>query len=63
VAPCVRLVVASTESVRGAKNGTTFTQSFKIQAVEKALERAGGYSMKEVGDYFKLHYSRVSRII
>jgi len=24
---------------------------------------SGGYSMKEVGDYFKLHYSRVSRII
>ena len=24
---------------------------------------SGGYSMKEVGDYFELHYSRVSRII
>ncbi|HED15705.1 MAG TPA: transposase [Gammaproteobacteria bacterium] len=24
---------------------------------------SGGYSMKEVGDYFNLHYSRVSRII
>ena len=24
---------------------------------------SGGYSMKEVGDYFKLHYSRVSRIV
>ena len=24
---------------------------------------SGGYSMKEIGDYFKLHYSRVSRII
>jgi putative transposase len=23
----------------------------------------GGYSMKEIGDYFKLHYSRVSRIV
>ena len=24
---------------------------------------SGGYSMKEVGDYFKLHSSRVSRIV
>ena len=24
---------------------------------------SGGYSMKEVGDYFGLHYSRVSRIL
>lgn len=24
---------------------------------------SGGYSMKEVGEYFKLHYSRISRII
>jgi len=33
---------------------------------DKAIVKAyasGGYSMKEVGDYFKLHYSRVSRII
>jgi len=25
--------------------------------------KSGGYSMKEIGDYFGLHYSRVSRII
>ena len=24
---------------------------------------SGGYSMKEIGDYYQLHYSRVSRII
>ena len=24
---------------------------------------SGGYSMKEIGDYFGLHYSRVSRIL
>jgi hypothetical protein len=24
---------------------------------------SGGYSMKEIGEYYKLHYSRVSRII
>ena len=25
--------------------------------------KSGGYSMKDVGDYFELHYSRVSRIV
>jgi hypothetical protein len=25
--------------------------------------KSGGYSMKEIGDYFGLHYSRVSQII
>ncbi|MCF6211049.1 MAG: addiction module toxin RelE, partial [Gammaproteobacteria bacterium] len=25
--------------------------------------QSGGYSMKEIGSYFRLHYSRVSRII
>jgi putative transposase len=24
---------------------------------------SGGYSMKEIGDHFRLHYSRVSRIL
>jgi putative transposase len=28
----------------------------------KAYE-SGGYSMKTIGEYFKLHYSRVSRIV
>ena len=31
-------------------------------AIVKAYQ-SGGYSMKEIGDYFGLHYSRVSRII
>lgn len=31
-------------------------------AIFKAYE-SGGYSMKSIGDYFALHYSRVSRII
>ena len=31
-------------------------------AIKKAYE-SGGYSQKEIGDYFGLHYSRVSRII
>ncbi len=24
---------------------------------------SGGYSLKEIGDHFRLHYSRVSRIV
>jgi putative transposase len=24
---------------------------------------SGGYSLKEIGDYFSLHYSRVSRLV
>ena len=31
-------------------------------AVRRAYE-SGGYSMREIGEYFGLHYSRVSRII
>jgi len=29
----------------------------------KLSYESGGYSMKEIGEYYKLHYSRVSRII
>ena len=29
----------------------------------KLAYASGGYSMKELGDYFGLHYSRVSKII
>lgn len=39
------------------KSGTT-----RDDAVKSAYA-SGGYSMKEIGDYFGLHYSRVSRII
>jgi len=28
-----------------------------------ATYHSGGYTMKEIGDYFGLHYSRVSRIL
>lgn len=31
-------------------------------AIYKSYE-SGGYSMKEIGDYYNLHYSRISRII
>ena len=33
---------------------------------DEAIYRAyasGGYSLKEIGDYFGLHYSRISRIL
>ncbi|WP_446440927.1 hypothetical protein [Pseudoalteromonas sp. 1181_04] len=29
----------------------------------RAAYASGGYTLKEVGDYFQLHYSRVSRIV
>lgn len=29
----------------------------------RAAHESGGYSMREIGDYFGLHYSRVSRIV
>lgn len=32
------------------------------EAIAKAYA-SGGYSMKVIGDYFQLHYSRVSRIV
>ncbi len=32
------------------------------EAILKAFE-SGGYSMKEIGDHFGLHYSTVSRIV
>ena len=38
----------------------------KSETRNEAIELAyvsGGYSMKEIGDYYHLHYSRVSRII
>ena len=28
-----------------------------------AAYASGGYTMEEVGDYFGLHYSRVSRVV
>nr|WP_298145721.1 transposase [uncultured Pseudomonas sp.] len=39
------------------KSGTTRDDAVKLAYA------SGGYSMKEIGDYFGLHYSRVSRII
>jgi hypothetical protein len=36
--------------------------SDRNDAICKAY-KSGAYSMKAIGDYFKLHYSRVSRII
>ena len=29
----------------------------------RAAYASGGYTLKEVGDYFQLHYSRVSKIV
>jgi len=32
------------------------------EAIIKAYQ-AGSYTLKEIGDYFELHYSRISRIV
>jgi hypothetical protein len=42
------------------------TQIAEEHGRDKAIFEAyasGGYSLKEIGDYFRLHYSRVSRIV
>ena len=41
---------------------------YKMQAANRneaiaVAYASGGYSMKEIGEYFGLHYSRVSRLI
>ena len=40
-----------------------FTQSFKIQAVEKALSRSNATSLKEVSDTLGVGYSTLHRWI
>ena len=47
-----------------AKPLMDFKMKYKSRdkAIVKAFE-SGGYSMKEIGDYFGLHYSTVSRIV
>jgi len=47
-----------------AKPLTYFKESYgnRDAAIVKSFE-SGGYSMKEIGDYFDLHYSTVSRIV
>jgi len=41
-----------------------YAKKYKMRndAIISAYE-SGGYSLKEVGDYFKLHYSTVSEIV
>jgi len=36
--------------------------STRNDAIIKAY-RSGGYTMKQIGEYFKIHYSLVSRIV
>jgi DNA-binding MarR family transcriptional regulator len=39
------------------------SQSTNRNAVIIAAYQSGGYTLKEVGDFFNLHYSRVSKIV
>jgi len=43
--------------------GTKFTQSFKIQAVEKALERAGDITVKEIANDLGVGHSTLGKWI
>jgi len=43
--------------------GTKFTQSFKIQAVEKALERASDITVKEIADDLGVGHSTLGKWI
>ena len=38
-----------------------FTQSFKIQAVEKALERANGVTVKDIADDLGVGHSTLGK--
>ena len=56
--------VPSSQKRQVAKPLTYYEKKYKDRntAISKTYE-SGGYSLKEIGDYYKLHYSRVSRIV
>lgn len=56
--------IVSSQKRPMAKELSYYEKKYKErdQAISKAY-MSGGYSMKEIGDYFHLHYSRVSRIV
>ncbi len=56
--------IPSSQKRRVVKSLTYYENKYNDRdvAIVKAYE-SGGYSMKTIGEYFKLHYSRVSRIV
>jgi len=56
--------IPSTQKRQVAKPISFYEEKYSDRdTVIVKVYRSGGYSMKEIGDYFELHYSRVSRII
>ena len=56
--------VPSSQKRQVAKPLPHYDKKYKDRdtAISKAYE-SGGYSLKDIGDYYSLHYSRVSRIV
>ena len=56
--------VPSSQKRQVAKPLPHYDEKYKDRdtAISKAYE-SGGYSLKDIGDYYSLHYSRVSRIV
>ena len=56
--------VPSSQKRQVAKPLTYYEKKYKDRntAISKTYE-SGGYSLKEIGDYYNLHYSWVSRIV
>ncbi|WP_282131961.1 hypothetical protein [Pseudoalteromonas aliena] len=56
--------IAKAQKRRTALTLEEYTQSYvnRNDAI-KAAYLSGGYTLKEVGEYFKLHYSRIGKIV
>jgi len=61
--PCVRIVVASNFQLEVMEMVSKFTQSFKEQAVEKALQRKEGVCIKEIADTLGVGFSTLQKWI
>jgi len=61
--PCVRIVVASKNNFRGQKNESKYTEGFKIQAVEKALNRSAEITLTEIAKTLGVSRSALQRWI
>lgn len=56
--------IPSSQKRQVVKSLADYEKTYKDRntAISKTYE-SGGYSLKDIGDYYNLHYSRVSRIV
>lgn len=56
--------ISSSQKRPTAKSLAHYHKKYKIrnEAICAAFD-SGGYSMKDIGDFFELHYSRISQIV